>query len=81
MHQWDLDADLQSTSQHVKDEAPPLSALESIVKGKQHEYPAHPKSGANAFSFFSDTSTCVTSGKTACRQTAKLVPHQCFSAF
>ena len=77
----EFDADLHSTSRHVNDEAVPLSAPESIVEGKQHECPAYSESGEDAFSSFSAASTDVTSGNNVCRQTAKLVPHQYFSAF
>ena len=72
----DFDAHFHSTSRHVNDEAGPLSTTEPIVEGKQHF-----ESGANAFWSFSAASTYVTSGNNVCRQTAKLVPHQCFSAF
>ena len=76
-----LNADLRNISRHVNDEAGRLSATESIVKGEQHECPASSKSGANACSSFSAASTYVTSANNKCRQTAKLVPHQCFAAF
>ena len=43
MYQWIVNADLHSTSQHVKDEAGPLSAPVSVVKGRQHGVQHAPK--------------------------------------